>query len=53
MSEAYPRAIDLVARASLDVAPLVTERFGLADTAAALDAARSRRGIKVVVEPHR
>ncbi|MBV9792341.1 MAG: alcohol dehydrogenase catalytic domain-containing protein [Actinobacteria bacterium] len=53
MNEVYPRAISLVARGQVDTAPLVTDRFGLDDTAAAFDTAVSRAGLKVVVEPYR
>ncbi|MEV4459529.1 alcohol dehydrogenase catalytic domain-containing protein [Microbispora sp. NPDC049633] len=52
MNLTYPRAIRLVADGSVDVASLVTERFPLEATADAFAAAVSRRGLKVVVEPH-
>ena len=53
MNHTYPRAIRLVAGGAVDVSSLVTERFPLAATADAFAAAVSRRGLKVVVEPHR
>jgi len=53
MSDAYPRAIDLVARGQVDVTSLVTQRYPLDRVGDAFDAAQARRGLKVVVEPHR
>jgi L-iditol 2-dehydrogenase len=53
MNEVYPRAIGLVARGQVDTAPLVTDRFGLDDTAAAFGTAADRAGLKVIVEPYR
>jgi L-iditol 2-dehydrogenase len=45
------RAIELVAGGRIDLAPLVSERFSLADAPAAFAALASRRGLKVVVLP--
>jgi L-iditol 2-dehydrogenase len=45
------RAIELAAGGRVDLAALVTDRFGLGDVGAAFEAAIARRGIKVVVEP--
>ena len=44
-------AISLVAAGSFSLAPLVTERFGLASAGAAFGSAAKRNGLKVVVEP--
>jgi L-iditol 2-dehydrogenase len=49
MKNVYPRAISLVARGSVDLASLVTERFTLSEAPAALDVALSRRGLKTVI----
>ncbi len=49
MREVYPRAIE--AAADLDLSRLVTDRYPLAQTAAAFDSAVKREGLKVVVEP--
>jgi L-iditol 2-dehydrogenase len=53
MNEVYPRAISLVARDRVDSGPLVTDRFGLDETAAAFATAVRRAGLKVIVEPSR
>ena len=53
MNEVYPRAISLVARGQVDTGPLVTDRFGLDEVAAAFGTAARRAGLKVVVEPGR
>jgi L-iditol 2-dehydrogenase len=53
MNDAYPRAIDLVARGQVDVSSLVTARYPLDRVGEALEAAQARTGLKVVVEPHR
>jgi L-iditol 2-dehydrogenase len=45
------RAIELVADGRIDLAPLVSERFALADAPLAFAALASRRGLKVVVLP--
>jgi L-iditol 2-dehydrogenase len=51
MKEMYPRAGALVERGIVDVASLVTGRYPLADAVEAFEAARDRRGLKVVIEP--
>ena len=51
MNDVYGRAIGLVAAGSFSLAPLVTERFGLASAGAAFGSAAKRNGLKVVVEP--
>jgi L-iditol 2-dehydrogenase len=43
----FRRAVELLA--TLDLAPLVTERFPLTEVKAAFEAARSRRGLRVLV----
>ena len=45
------RAISLVGAGRIDLSSLVTERFALADAAAAFTALEERRGLKIVVEP--
>jgi L-iditol 2-dehydrogenase len=45
----FRRAVELLA--VLDLRPLVTERFPLRDVRAAFDAARGRRGVRVLVGP--
>lgn len=45
----FRRAVELLA--TLDLSPLITERFPLAEVKAAFDAARSRRGLRVLVQP--
>jgi L-iditol 2-dehydrogenase len=51
MGEVYPRAIDLAARGLVDLAPLVSDVFPLAEVGAALSAAAARTGLKVVIHP--
>jgi L-iditol 2-dehydrogenase len=53
MNDAYPRAMDLVARGHVDVTSVVTQRYPLDRVGEALAAALARGGLKVVVEPHR
>ena len=48
MNDVYGRAIGLVAAGSFSLAPLVTERFGLASAGAAFSSAATRNGLKVV-----
>jgi L-iditol 2-dehydrogenase len=47
-----PRAIRLVELRRVDFAPLVTERYPLSRADEAFEALVSRRGLKVIVEPH-
>jgi L-iditol 2-dehydrogenase len=51
MKEMYPRATRLVERGLVDVASVVTARYPLAEAVEAFEAARERRGLKVVIEP--
>jgi L-iditol 2-dehydrogenase len=52
MGEVYPRAIDLVARGMVRLAPLVSDVFALSEVTAAMTAAAARTGLKVVVHPN-
>jgi L-iditol 2-dehydrogenase len=51
MNDVYPRAIELASSGRVDLASLVSHRFGLAQAPAAFTAATQRSGLKVVVEP--
>jgi L-iditol 2-dehydrogenase len=51
MNHAYPRAIRLVEQGRVDVTSVVTDRYPLSRAAEAFEAAISRTGMKVVVEP--
>ena len=51
MNEVYPRAIGLAAGGQVELASLVTGRFGLAEAPDAMAAAAARTGLKVIVEP--
>lgn len=51
MGEVYPRAVQLVTSAAVDVRSMVSHRFPLADVRAAFSAAEQRVGLKVLVEP--
>ncbi len=51
MKEVYPRAIALVADGAVQLAPLVTARFGLGDAAAAFEHGAARAGVKTVILP--
>lgn len=51
MHGTYPRAIDLVATRRVDVASLVTHRFGLEQAADAFAVAARRNGLKTIIHP--
>ena len=51
MKHTYPRAIRLAEGGHVDLRSVVTDRFPLAETAAAFRSAVARDGLKVVVEP--
>jgi L-iditol 2-dehydrogenase len=51
MKEMYPRTIRLVERGTIDLASVVTHRFGLDDAERAFTTAKARAGLKVIVEP--
>jgi len=53
MGEVYPRAIRLVELGKVDVASMVTARYGLTEVEEAFRSAAAREGVKVVVEPQR
>jgi L-iditol 2-dehydrogenase len=53
MGEVYPRATRLVAQGKVDVASIVTARYGLTRVEDAFRSAAAREGLKVVVEPQR
>jgi L-iditol 2-dehydrogenase len=49
MKDAYPRAIDVVQRKVIDLGPLVSHTFPLADAGTAFRTATSRQGLKTVI----
>jgi len=51
MNNTYGRAIALAAAGSFSLAPLVTDRFGLASAGPAFGIAAKRKGLKVIIEP--
>ena len=51
MNSVYGRAIALAAAGTFSLAPLVTDRFGLASAGQAFGIAAKRQGLKVVIEP--
>jgi L-iditol 2-dehydrogenase len=51
MNNTFGRAIALAAGGSFSLAPLVTDRFGLASAGPAFGIAAKRKGLKVVIEP--
>jgi L-iditol 2-dehydrogenase len=51
MNETYPRATRLVEQGLVDVSSIVTDRYPLAKAAEAVQAAASRRSLKIVIEP--
>ena len=51
MKEAYPRAVDTVERKVVDLEPLVSATFPLAEAARAFEVAAGREGLKTVVLP--
>jgi L-iditol 2-dehydrogenase len=50
MNRTYPRAIELVSKALVDVRSLVTHHFSLEKTAEAFSVAVQREGLKVMIE---
>ncbi len=50
MKDAYPRAIDLVARGVVKIEPLVSHTFTLAEAPGAFELAARREGLKTVVQ---
>jgi L-iditol 2-dehydrogenase len=53
MKEMYPRTVRLVERGTVDLASVVTHRFGLDDAERAFVTAQAREGLKVIIEPTR
>jgi L-iditol 2-dehydrogenase len=53
MNEVYPRAISLAERGVLDLAAVVTSRYGLGEVREAFTEGARRTGLKVIVEPQR
>ena len=51
--EDYAAAVAALSTGALDLSPLITHEFPLTQVEAALDAVRSRAGLKVVVRPGR
>ena len=51
MKHTYPRAIRLVESGLVDVRSLVTHRFPLTGFEQALEVARKREGLKIIIEP--
>lgn len=51
MNDAYPRAMRLATDGRVDLASVVTHRFGLSETPDAMSTAASRAGLKVIIEP--
>lgn len=51
MNEAYPRAIRLAQNRTVELGPLVTHDFDLADADQAMHTAASRTGLKAIVRP--
>jgi L-iditol 2-dehydrogenase len=52
MGEVYPRAIDLAARGLVELAPVVSDVFPLAEATTAFARAAARTGLKVVIHPN-
>lgn len=48
----YPSALEMVASGRIDLKPLVTHRFVLEQVSDAFEAAKSGKGIKVLIECH-
>jgi hypothetical protein len=49
----YPVALHMISAGQVDVGPVITHRFGLADTAAAMTLAhRDPHAIKAIISPH-
>jgi 2-desacetyl-2-hydroxyethyl bacteriochlorophyllide A dehydrogenase len=48
----FPRAVELLEKGILDLAPLVTHRLPLSRTAEAIEILRKGEGVKVFIDPH-
>lgn len=51
MNEAYPRAIRLANSRTVELGPLVTHEFDLADAGQAMHTAATRTGLKAIISP--
>jgi L-iditol 2-dehydrogenase len=52
MGEVYPRAIDLVARGLVNLKPIVSAAYPLAEVTTGLAEAAARTGLKIVIHPN-
>lgn len=52
MKEMYPRTIELVRSGRIDVRSIVTDQYGLEDSAKAFQAGIDRTGLKVAINPN-
>ena len=48
----YASAVDMLSTGSIDLSQLVTHEFALSDVSQALDAVRTRAGLKIAVRPN-
>ena len=48
----YASAVDMLSTGSIDLSQLVTHEFALSDVRQALDAVRTRAGLKIAVRPN-
>ena len=47
----YASAVDMLSTGSIDLSQLLTHEFALSDVSSALDAVRTRAGLKIAVRP--
>ena len=48
----FPRAVEMLEKGVLDLAPLVTHRLPLAKTAEAIEILKRGEGVKIFIDPH-